>query len=486
MTLLHPTDAARSFPGFAPLGEAKSGQALRQRTARPLSEERLTDMSKRTDKLGYVAPQPQPTIAGPSASAVAVSELQKVNTQVDAWYAAHEGAATIPSEVRAELNALGYTAARDRVFATPALTPQDLAAKIATIWELSSDIEWHPARDDHREIVAKGGDADHALLACYLDALSLGGAVPNLSPVPADFGALIEDLRSAALEWSREADRTDEVKAEKEGRRVTAKDERIWAAASQRHDNALAALIDYRPTTAQEMALKAGVITENSDSYFRAVEYDFGRIYQRDAEHLARIEAAATIIKGGADRQKWDAAFKAWQDASATHDANCAALKGPFTEKERASLDLVFATRDALLDAFAPDASALADKLTLLPYFCEDFGTMIGLDTYDEIVRHGHREDIALLNCFENAKALSTGATWVAPFNPGAWVDDLERRAGVTLAANAARELSGSQHWGESPPAVGGLAQAQAEVQRLTSSQRNAVCAYLARAGGDK
>lgn len=282
-----------------------NGATASCRTGRPLSEERLTVMSNPARKRGFVAAQAYAVVGAQSASAAAVAALREVNERVDAWHEAHEGEVPVSPQAQRELDAIDYKGARDRVFATPALTPQDLAAKIATIWEFSRDIEWHPGRDDHREIVAKGGDADHALLACYLDAMSLAGAVPDLSAPSADLADLIEELRVSASEWGRAVNLTDEVLAEKEGRRITAKDERTWSAASERHHAALSAVMDYRPHSARELALKASAVVENSDTYFRAVEYDFALTYQRDAEHLARIEAGAIVMKGSADRQRW-------------------------------------------------------------------------------------------------------------------------------------------------------------------------------------
>lgn len=177
MTLLHPTDAARSFPGFAPIGEVQSGQALRQRTARPLSEERLTDMSKRTDKLSYVAPQADIGVTTPFAQVLA--DFEAINARVNEWYERHEEVVVFNASQKAELAAFGWTTARDKVFATPALTAADLAGKIATLYELPGLFDYHPQRLSHQEIVSKGSDADQALLTCYLDALSLGGAVPK-------------------------------------------------------------------------------------------------------------------------------------------------------------------------------------------------------------------------------------------------------------------------------------------------------------------
>lgn len=251
-------------------------------------------MSRSSRKRGFVAPQAQPA-PSPTAFGEAVANLKAVNAAVDAWYEAHE--VGMPTDAdRAKLAAFGYTAARDRVFSTPALTAEDLAAKIATLWEVCHDIDWHPARDDHREIIAKGGDADHALLTCYLDAQALAGVLPNVAPASPDLAALIDALNEADATLNPLFGITDEVAARMAGRTVTKRDEALLAAALAAHKVALEAVLDYRPTTAGEMASKSAALFTSESIAFSADDYDLSDVYRQDAEHLARHEALRAVI----------------------------------------------------------------------------------------------------------------------------------------------------------------------------------------------
>lgn len=175
MTLLHPTDAARSFPSFAPLGEAQSGQALRQRTARPLSEERLTDMSKRTDRLGYVAPQATEFGHRLAAwkSAVAASDALKAPADEsgegrDAYEAALDR--VVPAE----------DAAADALVATPAETIEQVALKVDAIYRRWVGGASLAELETRRWIAALPADKQQTttdkaqcLLALYLDLTGL-------------------------------------------------------------------------------------------------------------------------------------------------------------------------------------------------------------------------------------------------------------------------------------------------------------------------
>ena len=83
--------------------------------------------------------------------------------------------------------------------------------------------------------------------------------------------------------WLQESDRTDEVKARRESREVTADDHKIWGEASAAYFTALEAICSYRPRTASELVHKARLLTSNH----RANEEDFAKIYLADAEALA-------------------------------------------------------------------------------------------------------------------------------------------------------------------------------------------------------
>lgn len=253
-------------------------------------------MSAPARKHGFVAPQPQPA-SSPTALAEAVEHLKAVNAAVDAWYEAHESVEPT-DEAKAELEALDYIAARDRVFATPAMTAADLAAKVATLWEVCHDIDWHPAREDHREIIAKGDEADHALLTCYLDAQALAGVVPDVAPASPDLEALIHALAEASAKITPLFGMNDEVAAQRDGRTITEQDRAALTKAGTEFKRALEALIDYRPTTAAMMARKSAALFADEHIAFSADAYDLGEVYRRDAEHLARHEALRSVISG--------------------------------------------------------------------------------------------------------------------------------------------------------------------------------------------
>lgn len=327
-------------------------------------------MSKGTSKRGFVAPQPQPAIKTTFAEALANYEL--TNDRAEAWYAKHEDAVTFTDDQKAELTFIGWRAARDRVFATPALTPNDLAGKIATLCELPGLFDYHPARTSHQEIVAKGGDADHALLACYLDALSLTGAVPDIAVRDQDFEALLSEVRQASAMWERDADRTDGVKAQNEGREVTAEDHRAWEAASTRHFEAVDRLINYRPTSLQQLAAKARELAGDTATGYRGANYDLAETCRLDADHLARIEAGALIMQGSPiDDFAVEAAevLKMERQLLASHDAE---LEGEWDKRCMAAIDAA--------DALPATEEHLASKVLGLRLIYENNGGLEQLD----------------------------------------------------------------------------------------------------------
>lgn len=216
MTLLHPTDAARSFPGFAPMGEAQSGQALRQRMARPLSEERLTDMSKRTDKLGYVAPQA--TEFGNRLvawkSAVAASDALKApadqSVEADDTYDA-ELARVVTAE----------DAAAEALVGTPAETTEQIALKVDAIYRRWVGGASLAEPETRRQVASWPSDgqqttADMAqcLLALYLDLTGLPAPELPVRP-PARAAETAFSTLFAAYE-AAEAEENEALRLERE------------------------------------------------------------------------------------------------------------------------------------------------------------------------------------------------------------------------------------------------------------------------------
>lgn len=99
------------------------------------------------------------------------------------------------------------------------------------------------------------------------------------------------ELLAAEIGWHENADLTDSVRAEREQREVTAEDEAVWQAASDRHWAAVDALTNYIPRTPAELMRKATLLTNKGDTRLRADE-QFADIYLRDAEAVARMVLA--------------------------------------------------------------------------------------------------------------------------------------------------------------------------------------------------
>ena len=129
---------------------------------------------------------------------------------------------------------------------------------------------------------------------------------------------LASDLAAAEAVWLKEADRTDEVKAAKEGREVTPEDEAIWSAASDAHWAAVDALTVYRPRTAAELLQKARLLTNEGDTRLRTEE-QIGEVYLRDAEAVAQMALDAVLTLPDL-RPAWDAAMARFDEARAAYE----------------------------------------------------------------------------------------------------------------------------------------------------------------------
>lgn len=97
--------------------------------------------------------------------------------------------------------------------------------------------------------------------------------------------ALEAELLAAEVIWNDLADLTDSVRAEKEGREVTAEDHATWNAASDRHWAAVDALVAYAPRTPAELLRKAKLLTNKGDTRLRTEEH-LADVYLRDAEAM--------------------------------------------------------------------------------------------------------------------------------------------------------------------------------------------------------
>lgn len=97
--------------------------------------------------------------------------------------------------------------------------------------------------------------------------------------------ALEAEVLAAEVIWNDLADLTDSVRAEKEGREVTAEDHATWNAASDRHWAAVDALVAYVPRNPAELLRKAKLLTNKGDTRLRTEEH-FADVYLRDAEAM--------------------------------------------------------------------------------------------------------------------------------------------------------------------------------------------------------
>lgn len=144
-------------------------------------------------------------------------------------------------------------------------------------------------------------------------------ALASAEALPAGLEALAAELIEAEAGWLANADRTDEVKAEREGRSVTDDDVAIWQAASDRHWAAVDALTRYRPTSAAEFLAKARLLTNNGDTRLRTEE-QFADLYLKDAEAVARL-ALDAVTALPALQLGWDQARAAYDAARSGYEA---------------------------------------------------------------------------------------------------------------------------------------------------------------------
>lgn len=240
MTLLDPTDAARSFPGFAPNGEAQSGRTLRQRTARPLSEERLTHMSKTTGKRALVASQP--------AAAISVLDFAAAS---EAFAAARAKDGTARTEVQSAAIADLIAERADRLIGIPTTVRSQIAEKVnAFLWLhgcTSGDLS-DPATQER--IAASHNEPAKCLLAIYLDLTAARDRSAWESAVAAYTAAQAEE--DAVTEAEKDVDHTD-----------------AWNAANRAKFAALDALLMTRAPDAAAMGEKARLAIINLHASWR-------------------------------------------------------------------------------------------------------------------------------------------------------------------------------------------------------------------------
>ena len=134
--------------------------------------------------------------------------------------------------------------------------------------------------DGHSDV----GGLDHVSAAHR----AIAAAAATAAFAPRSLDALEAELLAAEGDWNNHADITDCVKAENEGRQITAEDEATWKASSGRHWAAVDALTAYIPKTPAELVRKAKLLTNDGDTRLRAEE-QFADLYMQDAAAVARM-----------------------------------------------------------------------------------------------------------------------------------------------------------------------------------------------------
>lgn len=302
MTLLDHNDAARSFPAFATKGEAQSGRTLRQRTARPLSEERLTQMSNSTGKRAYAPAQVTASLSAldfAAAHEAFGAALFKVE-QASGDEAAVDAAADIAADCA------------DQLLGIPTADPAQIAAKLDT-YNWLHPIGAGPLHDtqSQRRIASSNNEAAKGLLAIYLDLVSAAQAGHAPSD-RAEWNRLIRAYEDAVAKKKAAEDAEDAVPDDAEDVVVEAA-EAAAEAARDAADRAMEAVLAQRAPDAASMAEKARLIlahrhmeeaeTTNPGflSNFKAEGWEeeaLGNLYQ-DALALAGV--TGPLVTAGTD-----------------------------------------------------------------------------------------------------------------------------------------------------------------------------------------
>ncbi len=380
MTLLHPTDAARSFPGFAPLGEAKSGQALRQRTARPLSEERLTDMSKRTDKLGFVAPQA-------TEFGVRAEVWRKAVAATDAMKAPADRSAEAQDQYEDELAAAvdAEDDAAEAIIGAPVETTAQIALKVDVMfrrWMGGGSFADPKVRKQVANLAPAGfrqkDDRDMAqcLLALYLDLT--GDPIPSpratTQPEPSVFGAAHDRFMAAAdanAEW-QDANPCCPDETPAESTALAAKAEALHSAMREAQ-RVMMATAAHTPADLAKKIAASFYMVDGLD--YDPTREDHGLIASNGSEGdlallacyrdaLAMDPATITLPTIAAGQTEWDAAWSAFEIARGKRDALYEA-RDPEQDLSDEWADAARATVAAavdLLNTRTPDARALVAK----------------------------------------------------------------------------------------------------------------------------
>jgi len=162
--------------------------------------------------------------------------------------------------------------------------------------------------------------------AAIASAVKALAAVERIDHRTKQLSALASRLRHAEQRWAANADRTDHVRAHKEGREVTSEDEAAWAEASGTHWGAVDAVLNYRPRSVEELAWKADLLNANADTQLRA-EASLPEAYLADALALAAGDDDKRRTLASVDnREAWGEVEREWLAVQASVDGDALAL----------------------------------------------------------------------------------------------------------------------------------------------------------------
>lgn len=287
----------------------------------------------------------------PAQAVAAVSALDFAATAEAFRVAlAHDSASATDTEDLADMIA----ERADRVVSTPAHTPAQIAEKL-TAYAWLHGLPHDLANPTTQAAIAAGNRDDaKGLLAIYLDLTGApaGSYLPGSSH---ELDRLISNARSAVADFLAACDLTDEVKAENEGRVITAADQAHYDAKSDARDAAFDAVRAF-PARSPELALvKQRALAELT------YEFDHGDL-------AANIEAArADLVRlsqtPSVDRSEWEAAQERYEEAVRRADYNAFPRTNAGNADWEKANDERVAAFGALVRTPAPDAEANRVKL---------------------------------------------------------------------------------------------------------------------------
>ena len=278
---------------------------------------------------------------------------------------------------------------------------------------------------------------DHVTVASK--AVAAAETAPGHPAVVSALDALEADLIAAEIEWHDKADLTDSVRAEREGREVSAEDEAEWQAVSDRHWAAVDALTEYTPRTPAELLRKARLLTNKGDTRLRAEE-QFAELYLKDAEAVSRMPIAASepiAIESEVPSLSWGALLATYREAQDAAEARGIEVDAAFAQGSTAdeverdaagkAYEAALCRADALLETIVDRPVEAADQLVIKHQLAADRWLL------------GNKGETLTDRHFVNRIASEKEATrWIM----GRVHQDLQRLAGIEGECRVARQAA--------------------------------------------